>query len=233
MTNELKIAIEKLYTTFSIYPFQSTMEGCPCCVSDSDKEKIHSKQLEELNEDDLSRYAFKAMSTWGDTNDFKHYLPRIFELLSTTDFIVDTFVVLGKLEYGKWQTWSDNEKNTITQFLLAWFADIIKHKSYFDKEAFIEIKKLIGDIDQLLDRWKISLDDNSFSNFVELVHNYYNDLAGKRKDFREIDDNSSDKILKWIKKNSGILEKGFFHFADKDHKLAEKISLTQYIYEHT
>ena len=102
------------------------MEGCPCCVSDTDKEKIHSKQLRDLDEDDLSRYAFKAMTTWGDTDDFKHYLPSIFELLSTTDFIVDTFVVLGKLEYGKWQEWTDIEKNAITQFLWAWWADTTK-----------------------------------------------------------------------------------------------------------
>ncbi|UUV22574.1 hypothetical protein [Paenimyroides aestuarii] len=48
MTEELKIAIENLYTTFSIYPFKSTIEGCPCCVSESDKEKIRSKQLRDF-----------------------------------------------------------------------------------------------------------------------------------------------------------------------------------------
>ncbi len=125
MTKELKIAIQTLYETFSIYPLKSTMEGCPCCVSNTDKEKIHSEQLRNLDEDDLSRYAFKAMTTWGDKNDFKHYLPRIFELLATTDFIVDTFVVLGKLEYGKWQEWEETEKTSITQFLLAWWTDLI------------------------------------------------------------------------------------------------------------
>lgn len=113
------------------------MEGCPCCVSDIDKEKIHTKQLRHLEGDDLSRYAFKAMTTWGDTDDFKHYLPRIFELLSTTDFIVDTFVVLGKLDYGKWTTWATEEQKVIKDFLLAWWTDLTKNKSYFDKEAFI------------------------------------------------------------------------------------------------
>src|SRR5437588_624905 len=99
MTEELKLAIERLYQTFAIYPFKPTMEGCPCCVSDSDKEKIHSKKIRQLEGDDLSRYASKAMTTWGDTEDFKHYLPRILELLVTTDFIVDIIVVLDKLEY--------------------------------------------------------------------------------------------------------------------------------------
>jgi hypothetical protein len=233
MTEELKIAIQNLYDTFSIYPFNPTMKGCSCCVSGADKEKIHSKQLRDLNEDDLSRYAFKAITTWGDTNDFKHYLPRIFELLATTDFIVDTFVVLGKLEYGKWQNWPDTEKKAITNFLFAWWAYTTKHKSYFDKEAFAEIYKLTGDIEHLLSSWTISIADNSFSNFVDLVHNYYNDLTGKNTEFRGIDKDSFEKLIKWVKDNSKHLETGFFHFADKDIELAEKISAAQYIYEHT
>ena len=60
MTSDLTAAIENLYSTFVIYPFNPTMEGCPCCVSDTDKEKIHSKLLSDLDGDDLSRYAFKA-----------------------------------------------------------------------------------------------------------------------------------------------------------------------------
>ncbi|GAO44796.1 hypothetical protein [Flavihumibacter petaseus] len=233
MTKELEIAIKNLYETFSIYPFKSTMEGCACCVSDADKEKIHSKQLKDLNEGDLSRYAFKAMTTWGDTDDFKHYLPRIIELLATTDFIVDTFVVLGKLEYGKWQEWCDTEKIAVTNFLWAWWTDTTRNKPYFDKEAFTEIYKLTGEMEQLLNRWTISIEDNSFSNYVDLVYNYYNDLTGKRSEFREIDNSSVEKLIKWIKDNSKHLETGFFHFADKDSELAEKISTTQYIYEQT
>lgn len=164
MTDKLKIAIEDLYKIFAIYPLKSTMEGCPCCVSNSDKEQLHTKQLRQLEEKDLSRYAFKAMTTWGDTDDFKHYLPRIFELLSTTEFIVDTFVVLGKLDFGKWKTWATDEQKVINDFLLTWWTDMTKVKNYFDKEAFIEIYKLLEDINPLLDRWVISFDDNSFKN---------------------------------------------------------------------
>lgn len=233
MTEELRIAIETLYDTFSMYPFKSTMEGCPCCVSDSDKEKIHSKHLRDLNEDDLSRYAFKAMTTWGDTDDFKHYLPRIFELLATTGFIVDTFVVLGKLEYGKWREWSDEEKSAITNFLFAWWTDTVKHKSYFDKEIFTGIYKLTGDIEQLLNRWTVSIEDNSFSNYVDLIYSYYHDLTDKKTEFKEVDHDSIEKLIKWIKDNSKLLETGFFYFANRDSVLAEKISTTQYIYEHT
>ena len=108
-----------------------------------------------------------------------------------------------------------------------------KHKPYFDKKASTEIYKLTGEIEHLLKRWTISVDDNSFSNFVDLVYNYYNDLTGKNKEFREIDNASIEKLIKWIRVNSETLEKGFFHFVDKDKELAEKISTTQYIFERT
>lgn len=233
MTEELEIAIQNLYNTFSIYPCNSTMEGCPCCVSDSDKEKIHSKQLRDLDEDDLSRYAFKAMTTWGDINDFKHYLPRIFEILATNDVIINISVVLRKLEYGEWQEWSDGEKRAITNFIWAWWTNATKNKSYFDTQAFIEIYQLTRDIEQLLKRWTISMEDNSFSNFVDLMYIYYKDLTGKRTQFREMDEASIEKLIKWVKDNSKLLESGFFYFVDKDSELAETISTTLFIYEHT
>lgn len=233
MTDDLKISIENLYSTFSIYPFKSTMDGCPCCVSDSDKEKIHSKQLKELDGEDLSRYAFKAMTTWGDTDDFKHYLPRIFELLSTTDFIVDTFVVLGKLEYGKWRTWAENEQTVIEIFLYAWWVDLIKSKAYFDKEAFIEIIKLTHNIDKLLNLWTISFDDRSFANYVQFVQDYYYDLNSKRKGFRELNETEISKLVNWTRIKSEILEQGFFYFENRDKELAEQVSNTLYIFERT
>jgi len=232
MTEELRKAIEGLYQAFSIYPFKSKMDGCPCCVSALDKEKILTKQLRELSEENLSGYAFKAMTTWGDTEDFKHYLPRIFELLATTDFIVDTFVVLGKLDYGKWRTWPENEQSVITEFLLAWWSDSTKNKSFFDKEAFIEIFKLIGNIDYLLERWKIDFKDKSFLNYIDLVHDYYYDLISKSIEFKDLNDKSIDKLTSWIKINSEFIEKGFFYYVDQDKEIADKISTTLYIFDH-
>ena len=231
MTGELKSAIERLYQTFAIYPCKSTMEGCPCCVSGSDKEKIHSKHLKQLEEGDLAKYASKAMTTWGDTEDYKHYLPRIFELLATTGFIVDTFIVLGKLEYGQWKNWPEYEKDAIVSFLFAWWPDYVKNNSRFDKETFVEICKLTHDIDKLLNLWTISFIDSSFNNFVELVYDYYNDLTGKRKEFKELDDETIKKLIDWIKKNSTVLENGFFHYESSDKKFAEKVSATLYIFE--
>jgi hypothetical protein len=233
MTTELKIAIENLYLTFSIYPFQSTMNGCPCCVSDIDKKNIHVKQLRDLNEEDLSKYAFKAMTTWGDLADFKHFLPRIFELLTTTNFPVDNQIVLGKLEYGNWHEWPEAEIASIRQFLLAWWSDFTKHNKTFDLGLFTEIYSYTNNIDTLLTDWKISLSDNSFPLFVDLIYHYYNDLVNNQREFKAFDEIAIEKLQEWIKKNAFILETGFFHFTELDKEFATEISAANYIYEVT
>lgn len=79
--NSLIEAIEALYRAFSNYPLHKHVEGCPCCIAESDKMLLESKPLRQLSSSDLSRYSFKAMTTWGDKNDFRHFLPRIFELV--------------------------------------------------------------------------------------------------------------------------------------------------------
>jgi len=79
--SELKKAIADLYSVFKDYRLDSHVEGCPCCVTKNDKQLIEAKVLTELSPDDLNRFAFKAMTTWGTVEDFKHFLPRQRELL--------------------------------------------------------------------------------------------------------------------------------------------------------
>lgn len=231
MTNQLKKLIENLYETFEDYPVPSAMEGCPCCVSQNDRESIHTKHLWDLQEEDLSKYTFKAITTWGNTNDFKYYLPRIFELLATTNFIVDTSTVLGKLQLGKWKYWSEAEKSVIKEFLLAWWSNVVRHKPFFDKEIFTEIYQLTNNVEELLDLWTISLSDNSFSNFLHLIYDNYSDIINKHQEFECFDDASITKFKVWIMENSKFLETGFFYFAGTDEELADKIATTQYFYK--
>ena len=108
-----------------------------------------------------------------------------------------------------------------------------KNKSYFDKEAFIEIYKLLGDIDPLLDKWAITFDDNSFKNLIDLLDCYYHDLTNKSNKFKEVDKASIDKLLVWLTDKQEIIEKGFFHYENIDKEFAESVSNTLYVIERT
>ena len=231
MTNELEIAIENLYKTFSKYPFKSTIEGCPCCVSDSDKSTLHSKKLRELEDEDLSRYAFKAMTTWGDLNDFKHYLPRIFELTAKRKLIVDTFVTLGKLEYGNWKQWDKQEQDSIFEFLKAWWKYDINNANYFDTEVLIELHKYLKDLNEMLNTWNVNIETQGFRNYVELIEYYYHEISGKHPTFKTLTEEEIKNFKNWIISNSDTLENGFIKYEKDDKEFSQSISNALYIIE--
>lgn len=230
MTNEFEIAIDALYQIFAKYPFKSKIEGCPCCVSDTDKSTLHSKPLRKLEDDDLAYYAFKAMSTFGNLDDFKHYLPRIFELSAKGELTVDTFVILNKLEDGNWLDWDKEEQITVRNFLKSWWKYSINNK-YFDSELVIELNKRLKDLAQMLDDWNLDLETQGFKNYVDFITEYYYVLKRKKRPFKEFRDEEFNIFTSWVESNAFRLEKGFFKFEGTDKEFSDQISNTLYIFE--
>ena len=94
-------AIQELYRVFKPYQVRRHPEGCPCCVSDSDKRRLFSKPLSDLSPDDLGRFAWKALTTWGTVEDLKHFLPRLLELVAIDECApFEREVLFGKLRLG-------------------------------------------------------------------------------------------------------------------------------------
>lgn len=231
--NTLEQSIENLYDIFSIYPLREHIDGCPCCVSEENKHLIHSKSLKDLEAEDLSRYTFKALTTWGNIEDFKHFLPRIFQIMIDGKSFVLSSTILGKLEYGNWKDWPESEKDAVKNCLLQWWRKIIETQPYFNHDAFIGIYRLTKNLDELLQNWETDVPTNGFKVFVDCIDNYYDDLADGRKKFKDLEEKDIEKMLDWIGMNSEVLEQGFFYFEDKDKKMADIISTALYIYEHS
>ena len=85
----LAAALERLYLVFRSYGLKPHIEGCPCCVYDEDQDRVRSRSLRALTAEDFDTYASKALTTWGDADDLRHFLPRLLELVtgSPGDFI--------------------------------------------------------------------------------------------------------------------------------------------------
>ncbi|WP_336690116.1 MULTISPECIES: hypothetical protein [unclassified Chryseobacterium] len=233
MNESLKKSIENLYSVFSKYEIRSFIEGCPCCVSDRDKEKIHSKELRELEEEDLSRYAFKAMTTWGNVDDFKHFLPRILELCIDHDLGIHPFGIFGKLKYGKWEVWNDAEKEAVITFLLEWWKCFLENRTFFDDDLFFGIYNMTGEIERLLAYWKVDIAQNSFMIYVDFIRGHYPDFVNENRENKIFDESDHEKFLKWIKENAISLEEGFYYFEKRDERFAREISDALYILEHS
>lgn len=126
-TSALRDAIDRLYDVFASYRSERPWVACDDCVSEAENQRLHAIPLRELTPDQVGRYAFKAMTTWGTPEDFRHFLPRIFELLAADGggSWIDAEVAFGKLSYGDWHEWPADERETIRQYLRSLWAEVL------------------------------------------------------------------------------------------------------------
>ena len=109
----MESSLENLYQIFAKYRLRPDIEACPCCVTESDKRKLHKKELRKMTADDLEKYVFKAVTTWGDEYDLKHFLPRILELMDE----LPSEMIFIKLQSIHWETWQSQEKDAIVAYM--------------------------------------------------------------------------------------------------------------------
>ena len=74
------------------------------------------------------------MTTWGTEEDFKHFLPRLLELVTAEESItdvVDSEVLLGKLAYADWTHWPSEEQKAVNDYLNALWLHL--HRSHLNQ----------------------------------------------------------------------------------------------------
>lgn len=228
-----ELANEHLKQVFSKYPHPTEMEGCPCCVGKREPPNQDNFQYES----DLQFYLRKAMTTWGEEIDFKHYIPQLLSFVYLEKKSDDTFVLLGKIEHV--QNWNQDE----TQAILEWF------NTYSQYKYIGELKRLIEESRLKVQDWlegtsqKLSC-DFPFSIFLESEFNEMISFLDPRllEKFSELLDiwplNEADfviyascltnylifsdseygifkeRVSKWISKNENIMEEFFWKTED-------------------
>lgn len=204
----LQTAIEQLYDVFALYALRAPIYGCPCCVKKDDIKRLQSKPLHQLDEDDLSRYSTKAMTTWGDEYDFKHFLPRILELLATgysvgfgADFLPN------KLNYAQWQSWPEDEKNAGQNFLLALWKFVLAGGETGDSaNNWIDaISQVMDDATPFLRAWEENSSTEAYEILLEFCAGY--DMSP-----------SSPQVQNWMRSDKllQLFEKRFFEENDEE-----------------
>jgi len=181
-THELAAAIETLYRVFRRYELRSTTDPCPCCHTPQDEVCLHRKPLHELSGRDLQQYAMDAIYTWGSGDDFKHFLPRLFEVLVTNgDEFFDAAGVFSRLTYESasstdWRTWPKDEQAAVSHYLQAvWEAALNSNPEElpFDgAHSWIEaIAQAEHDLSKYLGRWLQAESPNAHRNLASMIVN--------------------------------------------------------------
>jgi hypothetical protein len=114
----LSASIERLYDVFAKYKRPARGHSSPfSSITEQHKARLCSKPLRELAEDDLWTYSRHAMTTWGDISEYKHYLPRLYELLVMHPGWTDAGLLIGQLDTAEWSQWPDAERDAVIAFL--------------------------------------------------------------------------------------------------------------------
>ncbi|WP_030434507.1 hypothetical protein [Actinoplanes subtropicus] len=147
-------AVGGLYATFAAFEL-GAVAGCPHCVDGDDQREIRRVPLRELTGDDLGHYAFKAVTTWGDADDLRHFLPRLLELAAHGALPVDLAVVLGKLRLARWSQWPEEQRDAIEAFAGAWWRHTLAMFPAADDAATVlqAIGQAVDDLSLFLSGW--------------------------------------------------------------------------------
>jgi len=233
VTVRLKNIIIDVYKIFGKYKSGPSMVGSKNYQDLAKWNKdIFSKQLRALTADDLSRYTGKAMTTWGDLRDFKHFLPRILELTAELTTPYEIWIAFDKLEIADWENWEQNERKVVEEFMFALWENLINDKSdkaeWEFQDYFSSLAHYYPNFKKLLITWEKSRSKTSIkhlSNFIvnEHVELFYNQ---KIRGFRDKTENVNT-LIEWLLTEElvNLLQEKYFEY--ENEVFAEKISLAE------
>ena len=195
---------------------------------------LFSKQLKDLTADDLSRFAGKAMTTWGDVNDYKHFLPRIFELTGELNTPYELWIAFEKLNYGHLNNWEDIEVKAIHNYMLALWDNLLQidteQAQWIFKDYFSSIANFYPRFTDLIKTWE----DNSeivatkhLANYIfEERHSIFD--KGFIDGFHKKNDNIKE-LKEWLlsDKTRKRLEQAFYKY--EKESFAENLSWAEKI----
>lgn len=168
---EIDTALEALYTAFVQYS-GTHLEGCAHCVSFDDSAALRRAPLRKLGHE-LQRYLFKAMTTWGTTDDFKHFLPRLVELYASSS---DAWLLCDKLAYGSWRSWPKDEQTAIERYLAAlWRDELSAYGAPLPGNALLGTMTTLGldlasyDLCNKLESWRLENSRASAQHLAQFV----------------------------------------------------------------
>lgn len=122
----LQQQIQNLYETFARYGKPDGFPLCPCCVTEEEAARLLQGCLKELTADELSAYGELVFLTVGSSEDFKYFLPRIFELSVREEFSwPNPEFVFGKLALAEWNNWPGDERTAILELLQSKFDSVL------------------------------------------------------------------------------------------------------------
>ncbi len=202
---QLQPLIDDCYEVFASYPPPRVLNASAARDPDAILKMLTSLPLRELTGEELGAYAGWAMTTVGDTRDYKHFLPRILELavFDASWHGLDPPVIAGKLNYGGWQTWPTEERTAVRAlFAGAWRRGFDQHPDEADPSGWLcGIAIIGGDLNAALKAWLFSTSPNAVLQLAEFFRGDAERLISHKADRNFWDaagDAAIERMRRWL-----------------------------------
>jgi hypothetical protein len=119
-------AIEQLYQAYAPVPLNPDVGYCGHCISPAEVTALHSYPVREIPVRTIGRLLTKGISTWGDEDYFRHFVPRLLELTAAgelADYSVSSYLP-SKMRLAL-TAGTPGERDAVGQFLAAWWTDTL------------------------------------------------------------------------------------------------------------
>lgn len=238
-------SVRELYAAFRRYPLQAHIAPDPCFPNCCDDRPLRAAPLAALPAAAFDRYQWKAITTWGTVDDFKHFLPRLLQLMTQQTFTtndlqvipfetrIDPLFVFGKLGYGGWQRWPARERQALTNFFEALWGALLAQPPGVGSSFHMagnwlrEFPCALLDLTPLLERWERELADSEVGlaasiHLADTIEQALGDLVKKGGlNWRPFDEFKvqENQLLEWLASDRvyALTEAAFFRAAETPH----------------
>ena len=136
----LRQALDRAYAALAPYPRPVAMDASPLRDPVAILRRLTRAPLREVSGEDIGPYAGWAMTTVGNADDYKHFLPRILEVAVETGSWMGTHpeIIASRLERAGWRAWPAGEQNAVVAVFAAAFEQAsLAHPDYGDASPWL------------------------------------------------------------------------------------------------
>lgn len=220
---KLDLAISELYEVFSAYAAPAVPSASAIGITEADLAALYGPALRDLRPHDVAKYARRALNTWGDTSEFRHFLPRLFELAAREPGSwCDVDLLIGKLQAAQWFEWPEVERSAVNGYLGAlWAVTLMRFPAAPRAGEVLGGVALAGaDLAPYLHRFREATSIAAARHVVDLIRDNQETLwrrGAVDPDFWGPD--AVDVVTRWLRapETAAALERAFFASEDSPY----------------
>lgn len=149
-------------------------------MTPSEVTATRARPLRLLSTDDLHPLMWRALSTWGDEAELKHFLPRVLELIAGDEVSEEAVASIFLQRVAMlWRIWPGDERAAVEMFLRAWWpAMLSEFPRAFTPFSFLQSNGELGlPIGPYLVHWETREDKAAARHLAWLVADLCFDVA--------------------------------------------------------